>query len=111
MSSSTGSGDVVDEGAWWSAESVVEGDRCGEGEEACADAGGEAVQGAGAVAFQGEQVFAGLEDRLDPLPDRGEVGSAGAFVFAVRPDDRGVKLGSRLFEVSFPRFGGQVMGW
>jgi hypothetical protein len=111
MSSSTGSGDVVDEGAWWSAESVVEGDRCGEGEEACLDAGGEAVQGAGAVAFQGEQVFAGLEDRLDPLPDRGEVGSAGAFVFAVRPDDRGVKLGSRLFEVSFPRFGGQVMGW
>ena len=30
MSSSTRLGDVVDEGAWWSAESVVECDCCGE---------------------------------------------------------------------------------
>jgi hypothetical protein len=62
---------------------VVEGDCGGEGEEACFDAGGESVKGAGAVAFEGEQVFAGLEDRLDPLPDWGEVGAACGFVFAL----------------------------
>src|ERR1700675_2283779 len=93
MSSSTGSGDVVDEGAWWPAEAVVECDCCGEGEEACFDAGCEAVEGAGAVAFEGEDVFAGLEDRFDSLPDRCEVRAAGTFVFAAGPDDRGVRLG------------------
>ena len=77
MSSSTGSGDVVDECAWWAAEAVVEADRGGECEEARSDAGSEAVEGAGAVAFEGEQVFAGLEDRFDPLADRREVRAAG----------------------------------
>src|SRR5665213_3706950 len=100
MSSSTGSGDVVDEGAWWSAEAVVEADRGCEGEEACFDAGAEAVEGAGAVAFECEDVFAGLEDRLDPLPDRREVGAAGTFVFAAGPDDRGVEVGGLLFELA-----------
>jgi len=33
---------------------VVEADRRGEGEEACADAGCESVEGAGSVAFEGE---------------------------------------------------------
>jgi len=82
MSSSTGSGDVVDEGAWGSAESVVERDRCGEGEEACVDAGSESVEGAGAVVFEGQQVFAGLNDRFDSLSDRGEMGSFAGLVFA-----------------------------
>ena len=72
MSSSTGSGGVVGERAGWSAEAVVEGDCGGEGEEACPDAGAEAVEGAGAVSFEWEEGFAGLEDRLDPLPDRGQ---------------------------------------
>src|SRR5438105_4099426 len=88
MSSSTGSGGVVGERAWWSAESVVEGDCCGEGEEAAADAGAEAVEGAGAVAFEGEQVFAGLEDRFDSLADWRQVRPAGLFVSTARPDDR-----------------------
>ena len=100
MSSSTGSGGVVDEGAWWAAEAVVEADRGGEGEEAGSDAGSEAVEGAGAVAFEGEEVFAGLEDRFDPLPDRGEVGPAGGFVFAAGPDDRGVEFGGGVFELA-----------
>ena len=52
---------------------MVERDCCGEREEACADASRESVEGAGAVAFEGEQVLAGLEGRFDPLPDRGEV--------------------------------------
>ena len=98
MSSSTDSGDVVDQGAAGSAESVVECDRGGEGEEACGDAGAEAVQGAGAVAFEAEQVFAGLEDGLDPLPDRGQVGSLAGFVFAAGPADGRVQVGGGVFE-------------
>src|SRR5215475_12229293 len=98
MVSSTGSGGVVGEGAGWAAESVVERDRGGEGEEACADAGGEAVEGSGAVAFEGEQVFAGLEDRFDSLSDGREVGPGGGFVLASWPDDRRVQGGGRLFE-------------
>src|ERR1022692_1435160 len=100
MSSSTGLCDVVDEGAWWAAEAVVERDCCGEGEEACVDAGGEAVEGAGAVAFEGEQVFAGLEDRFDPLTDRGEVWPSRPFVFAVWADDGGVEFGGGVFELA-----------
>ena len=37
----------------------------------------EAVEGAGAVAFEGEEVFAGPEDRLDPLTDRRQVRAVG----------------------------------
>src|SRR5438876_1655043 len=99
MNSSTGSGGVVGEGAWWSAEAVVESD-CGcEREEADLDAGCEPVEGAGAVAFEGEQVFAGLEDRFDALPERGEVRPVAGFVFAARPDDGGVELAGRGFEL------------
>jgi hypothetical protein len=61
---------------------VVEADGGGEGEEAGADAGVEAVEGAGAVAFEGEEVFAGVEDRFDSLPDGCEVWAAAGFVFA-----------------------------
>ena len=59
MSSSTGSGDVVDQGAVGSAEAVVEADRGCEGEEAGADAGSEAVEGASSVTFEGEQAPSG----------------------------------------------------
>src|SRR5262245_6938940 len=100
MSSSTVSGGVVGERAWWSAESVVEADRGGEGEEAGADAGAEAVESAGAVAFEGEQVFAGLEDRLDSLPDRGEVWAAAGFVFAAGADDRCGQLRGGVFQLA-----------
>src|SRR5262245_32670983 len=99
MSSSTGSGRVVGECAGWAAEAVVEGDRGGEGEEAGLDAGRESVESAGAVSFQGEQVFAGLEDRFDPLPDRRELRAACCFVSASGPDDCRVELGGGLFEL------------
>src|SRR5437667_3346349 len=100
MNSSTGSGGVVGEGAWWSAEAVVESD-CGcEREEADLDAGCEPVEGAGAVAFEGQQVFAGLEDRFDALTDWCEVGAAGGLVFAARADDRGVECGGGGFELA-----------
>src|SRR5947199_10305358 len=100
MSSSTGSGGVVGERAWWSAEAVVERDRGGEGEEADSYSRGQPVEGSGAVVFEGEQVFAGLEDRFDALPDRCEVEPACGFVFAARADDRGVEFGGEPFELA-----------
>src|SRR5262245_13861611 len=100
MSSSTGSGRVVGERAWWSAEAVVERDGGREREEACADAGAEAVEGAGAVAFEGEQVFAGLEDRFDPLSEWCEVEPAAGFVSAAWANDRRVELSGGVFELA-----------
>ena len=63
---------------------VVEGDRGGEAAEACEDAFFEAGEGAGAVAFEGEVVFAGPEARFDPLADGREMRPCSAFVLAVR---------------------------
>src|SRR5260370_16806118 len=82
-------GAVVDEGTAWASELVVEGDRGGEAAEAGEHAFSESGEGAGAVAFEGEEVFAGPEDRLDPLADRREVKTVGGFVFAGGSDDRG----------------------
>src|SRR5215213_4076377 len=87
MNCSTRSGAVVDERAAGAAEVVVERDAGGECQEALADAGSEAVQGAGAVAFEGQEVFEGPEDRLDALSDRGQVRSWAGLVFAARADD------------------------
>ena len=78
MSCSAGLGGVVGECAWRTAEVVVERDGGCEGEEACGDACFEPVETAGAVAFEGEDVFAGLEDRLDALADRGGGSTAGS---------------------------------
>jgi hypothetical protein len=69
MSSSTSSGDVLGERAAGEAELVVELDGGGECEEAAGDAGSEAVEGSGAVAFEGEDVLGGPVDRFDPLTD------------------------------------------
>ena len=44
-------------------------DRCGHGEEAMGDAGGDAVDGAAAVEFVVELAFQGLVDRFDELAD------------------------------------------
>src|SRR5579884_1463915 len=100
MSSSTSSGCVVDECAWWSAEAVVEAD-CGcECEEALADAGAEAVQAAGSVPFEGQEVFAGVEDRFDPLSDRREVWRGSGFVSASRAEDRRLLLADGVLELA-----------
>ncbi|MEK7189376.1 MAG: hypothetical protein AAB666_00135, partial [Patescibacteria group bacterium] len=79
--------DIGDERAAWAAEPVVEADAGGEREEPGCDAGSEVGDRACAVAFEGEQVFAGLEDRFDSLADRCQVWPVGAFVFAAWPDD------------------------
>src|SRR6266576_5717210 len=100
MVDSTLLGHVVDECAAGAAELVVEVDAGGEAEEAVKDAFAQAGEGAGAVAFQGEQVFAGPEDRLDPLPDRREVRPLPGLVSASGADDRGVELGDLLSEVA-----------
>src|SRR4051795_12835291 len=100
MSSSTRSGGVVDEGAAGAAELVVERDAGGEGEQSLADACSEAVQGAGAVAFEREQVFAGPEDAFDALADRGQVRPWTGLVFAVRSDDQRVAVAHLGGEVS-----------
>jgi hypothetical protein len=71
---------------------VVEGDACGEGEKALCDADFEALEGSCAVAFEGEDVFAGPKDRLDALADRGEVNPGPGFVFAGWSDDRGAQF-------------------
>jgi hypothetical protein len=71
----------------------------GEGGDACGEADAEVFEGAGAVSFEGEDVFAGLEDRFDALANRGKVGAMSLFVFASRSGDRGVECFEVLFEL------------
>src|ERR1035438_3989024 len=99
MSSATVLCGVADGGAAGAAESVVECDCGGECGEACDESDAEIFEGAGAVAFEREDVFAGLEDRLDALADRCEVGAAAGLVFAAGADDRRVEVGELGFEV------------
>lgn len=48
------------------------------------DAGVDPAQGSAAVFFEGELALEGVEDRLVPLPDAGEVAVPGGFVAPVR---------------------------
>jgi hypothetical protein len=64
---------VGDERTAWAVELVVERDGGGECGESRAEADAEVGEGACAVAFEGEDVFEGPEDRFDPLADRREV--------------------------------------
>src|SRR6185369_6565047 len=100
MSSSAVSGGVGDEAAGGAVELVVEGDAGCEGEEALKDACPETVEGAGAVAFEREEVFERLEDRFDALADWGEVWSLAGLVSAARADDQGLAGVHRGLEVA-----------
>jgi len=62
MSSATGSGGVAGEGAGGAAEAVVEGDGGGKRGEARGQADAQVLQGARAVALEGEDVFGGPVD-------------------------------------------------
>src|SRR5688500_8578625 len=93
-------GGVVGEGRGWSAELVVEADAGGEDEEAEGDACGEVVEGAGAVSFEGEDVFAGAEDRFDALPDGRQVWPLLGFVAAGGAEDGGAEVGDGGGEVA-----------
>src|SRR4051795_2002639 len=108
MSSSMPLGAVVDERAAGAAEVVVECDAGGEREQALADACAQAVQGARAVAFEAKQVFAGPEDALDALADRGQMWPGAGLVLAARADDQRLAVEHRGGEVAagggpFPR--------
>ncbi len=72
MISSKGSVVVGDQAAGWSGlvGGFVVPDRCGEGEEALEDAGGDALGFSPAVAFEVEPSFQGLVDRFDDLTER-----------------------------------------
>src|SRR5215211_1602035 len=85
-------GAVVDQCTAGASELVVEGYRGGRAAEALQDAFSESGEGAGAVAFEGEQVFAGPEDRFDALADRCQVRAGAALVGASGPHDGGVAL-------------------
>src|SRR5215203_3537157 len=86
-------GGVVGEGAAGSAELVVEADAGCECEQSGCDAGAEVAWGSGAVAFEVEQVFAGVEDGFDALPDRGEVRALFGLVAAGGSGDGGAERG------------------
>jgi len=85
-------GAVVDKSTAWASELMVERDRCGVAAEPREDAFTQTGEGTGAVSFEGEELFAGPEDRFDSLADRREVRSVPAFVLAAGPDDRGAEL-------------------
>src|ERR1019366_2359048 len=65
---------VVGDRAAGALEAVVEVDAGGEREESLFDPCAEVVEGARAVAFEAEEVFAGPEDRLDALAEHREPG-------------------------------------
>ena len=73
MTSATRLCDVAGEATAGAAELVVERHGGSERGEAGTQADAEVVEGAGAVAFEREDVLAGSEDRFDPLADRREV--------------------------------------
>src|SRR4029450_11618053 len=100
MSCATGSGGVAGQRAAGTCEAVVEGDGGGERCEAAGESDAQLMQGAGAVAFEAEDVLGGEEDRFDALTDRREVRSASLLVFAARSVDRGVERGEVGFELA-----------
>jgi hypothetical protein len=79
---------------------MVERDGSGEAAEAREDPFAQAGEGASAVSLEGEEVFAGPEDRFDPLSDRCEVWSLPGLVFAARTHECGVALGDLGGEVA-----------
>src|ERR1700730_16819708 len=92
MIDSTESGAVVDQCAARPAELVVEGYGGCEAQQALQDALSEAGECPRAVAFEGEDVLASPEDRLDALADRREVWPAPGLILAAGSEDRGVQF-------------------
>src|SRR5512132_3838793 len=57
-----------------------------------------ALDGVGAVAFQAELVFEGVDDRFDPLADAAQVAEPGGLIGPVGADQPGVQVGDGLCE-------------
>ena len=85
MINSTASGDERDQRSRWTPEPPVDVDAGRERQHPGADASAKAIDRARSVALEGEDVLAGLKDRLDPLADRGEVGTAAGLIAPRRP--------------------------
>lgn len=98
MSSSTVLGGEVSDRAGWPAGLVVERDRGGQGKEPVGDPGAQGVEGPGAVAFAGEDVFAGPEDALDPLSDRREMRVLSGLVLASWAQNPRAEIGDAVLE-------------
>ena len=88
--------------AAWLTDVVVMAEAGGEGEQPERDAGAEAGESAGAVAFEPELAFAGPDDRFDPLADLPERPVAGLLVVAIGAQEaraevchEGLELSSR----------------
>jgi len=92
MIDSTDSGDIVDQCAAWSAELVVEANAGSQAQKTLQDALLDARKGAGAMAFEGEQVLASPKDRFDALTNRGEMQIRAGLVLAARTHDGGTHL-------------------
>jgi len=60
----------------------------------------EVLDRARAVTLERQEVLAGPEDRLDPLPDRREVEAVGGLVPARRAQDAGAELGDTRGELT-----------
>src|SRR5215218_10900607 len=93
-------GGVVGDCSAGAAKLVVQGDAGCEREQAHGDADEQVARCAGAVPFEGEQVFAGPEDGFDSLPDRREVRPALRLAASRRADDRRAKAGDGVGEVA-----------
>src|SRR5688500_12766155 len=77
----------------WGVELSVEPNGGGQGEQPLGDPDPDALDGMGAMAFQAELVFEGVDDRLDPLADPAQVAEPGGFIGPVGPDQPGLQLG------------------
>src|SRR5918996_1646476 len=80
------------------AELPVEPDAGGQGQQPLGSADPDALDGVGAVAFQAELVFEGVEDRLDPLADPAQVAEPGRLISPVGADQPRVQLSDHLLE-------------
>src|SRR5215210_8441098 len=98
--SALGLGGEVGDGAWCASEPVVEVDAGGQRKQALRDAGAEVSERAGAVAFEAEEVFAGPEDRLDPLSDRRQMQLGVGFVGAGGAQQGAAELGDCVGELA-----------
>ena len=65
----------------------------------CRDPGSEVVGCAGSVAFEAQEVFAGHEDRFDPLPDRRQADARVGLVLASWSHDQAAELADGVFEL------------
>jgi hypothetical protein len=78
--------------AAWAAESLVEPERCGQGEQALGDPDPDPGQGPAAVLLQAELALEGVDNALDALADRAQIAVTGGLVTPVRALEAGAQI-------------------